>query len=215
MSPEPLGVVLTTHARSRTAAAIVRFLTSRSVRVLVTVANATANSSTFVGATTWHLPYNNFDSTGLMAVYKAHEKAREAVGDAFFYLHDTVNVDDTFVRRLSRTEPRLCALTHYPSMNMGVYTVEAVHRHGKQLYADRSRPFPSSPKYIQIIKEQAVRQEDAVFRAARCECFLCPPPVVTDGTENVRRRERFAEWGLVKMKANWKWPTGGGHWVVR
>lgn len=76
MVPEPLGVVLSTHARSRTAEAIVRFLTSRSIRVLVAVANATRNSSSFVNATTWHLPYNNFDSTGLMAVYESHEKAR-------------------------------------------------------------------------------------------------------------------------------------------
>ena len=205
MVPEPLGVVLTTHARSRTAEAIVRFLTLRSIRVLVTVANATRNSSSFVNATTWHLPYNNFDSTGLMAVYESHEKAREAIGKAFFYLHDTVLVNDTFVRQLFRTEPRMCALTKHPSMNMGVYTVEAVYRHGGRLYATRSRPFPSSFEYLQLLKTQAVGQEDAVFRAARCRCILSSKPVIEHVATGARRRERFSKWGLVKMKANWKW----------
>jgi len=202
--PAPLGVVLTTHAQSQNAAAIVRFLTVRAVRVLVVVAGAASNSSMFDGATTWHVPYNNFDSTGLMAVYESPGEARKAVGEAFFYLHDTVHLNDTFVRRLSRTEPSMCALRRYPSMNMGVYTVDSVHRHGEKLYTARSPPFPSSPADLQRLKGQAVRQEDAIFRAARCTCFLSPPPVVTYPRGSSRRRDHFAEWGIDKMKANWK-----------
>lgn len=99
----------------------------------------------------------------------------------------------------------------YPSMNMEIYTVSAVLAHGSALYNSRSLPLPSH-RMMQQLKTQAVQQEDAIFRAARCNCFLTHHPVVTYKDGNIRREEWFSNWGLLKMKANWRITP---IWIVR
>lgn len=159
-----------------------------------------------------YVPHNSIDFTGLIAIY---EKIITGI-ERFFYMHDTCKVGESFWRLLLEIQPLEQGQTMsfpFPSMNIGLYTMDSLTQHGG-LLESMKKPKDRS---IQEWKTLNVKKEDLLFRQnqSRHKTFsgqlINHDPVDFYKLGTLRIIEYYTGLDFYKIKANY---TGKSVWTI-
>jgi hypothetical protein len=172
--------------------------------------------TTDANVTTVRAPHNSIDFTAMIAMLDRPELAR----DQFFYMHDTCVAGPEFLARVRALDLSGAATASFPfpSMNIGLYTREALERSRDAILALKN-PDVSLEAALRF-KRIGVDAEDLVFRAelvGRRHAFALgdadAAETVSDvyGTGIPRRTRYFPGVDLWKSQANWGQTFGQTH----
>ncbi len=134
------------------------------------------------------------------------------IPEYWFYLHDTCELGAQFLAKLSRFVPTLRknrALTHFPSMNLGVYRHAFFFENPQILLSKRSSNLPKEEEVYQL-KCGCVSTEDFLFKVENEDQPFTGAVKGVKGTgprriyNGVPRITEYYEvLDLYKYKANW------------
>lgn len=151
-------------------------------------------------------PHNSIDFTALVAVLELWDDEKIPNYHSYFCIHDTTRAGPEFVQRiLSLPGDWETASFAFPSMNIGLYHSDVLHRHREVILSFKNVDESEAP----ACKTRCVEQEDKVFHLQgschRCIGYMTQqsPPTDYYGTGTPRVVEYYPCVDLYKIKSNW------------
>jgi hypothetical protein len=149
--------------------------------------------------------HNSIDYTGLVTLLHLYKESSEY----YLYLHDTCKIGPQFFNKLSNIDLNnvsSLSLTHYPSMNMGIYSQSIINSNDQLLHHKLNKDSSQVVKY----KNDGIYWEDCIFKNDNNTRVINNHShrIVTGPTDyyktgTMRIVEYYDNLDLYKIKANW------------